>query len=212
MSCCTPNKLDDRNAEERINVGQGITPCRDLQSAADKLPPCNLAACLILAVNLCICMLPSTASAQRPVYDAAVSAGSGLSFGPGDAKTVIMMSPLYIDLDFIYANDEHPQFEMGVGLQAELQGRVSAGVVPQLRYTSGPGIFMWYGILGAPLVVAPFALFGVEGGGGLLWRFNHPFGVFGEVVLDYFFLGSDLQESGVLVQADFNVGIRVNFR
>ena len=156
--------------------------------------------------------LPEIARAQRPVYEAAASAGSGLSFGPGDGRTVVMMSPMYVDLDFIYANDERPQFEMGVGLQAELQGRVSAGVIPQLRYTSGPGTLMWYGIIGVPLVVAPFALFGVEAGGGILWRFDDRFGVFGEMVIDYFFLGSDLQESGVLIQTDINAGIRVRFQ
>lgn len=157
--------------------------------------------------------------AQRPVYQGAASMGSGLSFGPGDGRTVVMMSPIYIDLDFIYYNDERPKFEMVVGFQAELQGRVSAGIVPQLRYTSGlagVGAFgyktiMWYGLVGAPLVVAPFALFGIEVGGGVLWRFKEKIGVFAEVVTDYFFLGTDLQESGVLIQVDTNIGVRFCF-
>ncbi|MBN2715112.1 MAG: hypothetical protein JXX14_04605 [Deltaproteobacteria bacterium] len=166
----------------------------------------------MLSAAFCFILLPLSAKAQRPLYDVAASAGTGLSLGPGDGRTVVMMSPMYIDLDFIYANDERPQFELGVGLQAELQGRVSAGVVPQLRYTSGPGPAMWYGLLGAPLVVAPFALFGIEAGGGFLWRLEPAFGLFGEIVVDYFFLGSDLQDSGVLIQLDCNFGVRVSFR
>lgn len=123
----------------------------------------------------------------------------------------MLMSPMYVDLDIIYYNDERPKFELVVGFQAELQGRVSAGVIPQFRITTGPGPFMWYGLLGAPLVFAPFALFGVEAGGGFLWRFSEKFGVFAELVVDYFFLGSDLQESGVLIQLDSNVGVRLLF-
>jgi hypothetical protein len=164
-----------------------------------------------LVIALGICTFAGRANAQRPVYDVAASAGTGLSFGPGDERTTILMSPMYLDLDFLYANDERPQFEMGVGLQAELIGRVSAGVVPQLRYTSGPRVIMWYGILGAPLIVAPFVLFGVEAGGGFLWRFRPQFGVFIEVVVDYFFLGNDIRDSGVLIQLDSNAGIRVTF-
>lgn len=165
----------------------------------------------IIFATIVFVMIPAMASAQRPVYEAAASLGSGLSFGPGNHRTVVMMSPIYLDLDFIYSNDERPEFELGVGLQAELQGRVSAGVVPQLRMTTGPGTYMWYAIIGAPLVVAPFALFGVEAGGGLLWRFKDKFGVFLEMVVDYYFMGSDLQASGVLIQWDSNIGIRILF-
>ncbi|MBN2528034.1 MAG: hypothetical protein JXR76_16710 [Deltaproteobacteria bacterium] len=153
----------------------------------------------------------SVVTAQRPVYDTAASLGTGLSFGPGDGHAVVMPSPIYLDLDFLYANDERPQYELGVGLQAEVQGRVSVGIVPQIRYTSGPEVLMWYALAGAPLVVAPFSLFGVEAGGGFLWRFDEKFGVFAEVVVDYFFLGTDLQKSGALIQLDSNAGIRVRF-
>jgi hypothetical protein len=164
-----------------------------------------------LAVLLGMMTFAGEANAQRPVYDVAASAGTGLSFGPGDGRTTILMSPIYLDIDFLYANDERPQYELGVGLQAELIGQVSVGIVPQLRYTSGPRVIMWYAILGAPLVVAPFTLFGVEAGGGLLWRFRPQFGVFVEVVLDCFFLGSDIKDNGVMIQLDSNAGIRVTF-
>ena len=145
------------------------------------------------------------------MLEGAVSAGSGASFGSGDGQTVVMQSPTYIDADIIYYNDESPKMEYVIGFQAELQGRVSAGLVPQLRLTSGPQKWMPYGLVGAPIILAPFVLLGVETGGGLLWRFHSRFGAFAEVVLDLFIIGNDLPEDGVLVQLDANLGIRMLF-
>ncbi len=149
--------------------------------------------------------------AQRPVLEGAASTGSGASFGKGDGQTVVMMSPVFVDADVIYYNDEVPKLEYVFGFQAELQGRVSAGIVPQFRLTTGPNIFMGYGILGLPLIVAPFVLFGTEVGGGFLWRFHHRVGVFAELTLDLFFLGNDLPDKGILVQLDLSLGLRVTF-
>lgn len=157
-------------------------------------------------------LVPLAASAQRPIWEGAASVGSGLSFGSGNGETVVLPSPIYIDADIIYSNDESPTMEYVVGFQAELQGRVSAGVVPQIRLTSPPTNFVVYGILGAPIVIAPFTLFGVEGGAGVLWRVYGRLGVFAEVVLDLFPWGSDLPEHGILTQLDANIGIRMKFK
>ena len=155
-------------------------------------------------------LLPQFVLAQRPVLEGAVSTGSGMSFGQGDGHTVVLQSPMYIDVDIIYANDERPKIEYVVGFQAELQGRVSAGVVPQLRFTTGPAVWMVYGLIGCPVVFAPFVMVGAEAGGGFLWRFVPRFGAFAEIVLDLYFLGNDVAE-GAMVQLDANVGIRLLF-
>lgn len=157
-------------------------------------------------------LVPFTVKAQRPIWEGAVSVGSGLSFGSGNGETVVLQSPIYIDADIVYANDENPTIEYVVGLQAELQGRVSFGVVPQIRLTSPPKKLVVYGLLGAPVVIAPFTLFGVEGGLGLLWRFHGRLGVFAEMVLDLFPWGSDLPDHGMLTQLDANIGLRVKFQ
>ncbi|MCU0661936.1 MAG: hypothetical protein MUC50_06375 [Myxococcota bacterium] len=165
-----------------------------------------------LAIVGAVLLLPLLAVAQRPIWEGAVSAGSGLSFGSGNGRAVVLPSPFYIDADIIYSNDESPTIEYVVGLQAELQGRVSAGVVPQIRLTSPPRKLLVYGLLGAPIIIAPFTLFGVEGGVGVLWRVVGRIGVFAEVVLDLFPWGSDLPQHGILTQLDANVGVRVKFK
>jgi hypothetical protein len=96
-------------------------------------------------------------------------------------------------------------------LLAQVQGNVSAGAVPQVRLTTGPDKKMWYGILGLPIIFAPAVLVGVEAGVGFLYRLNDRFGVFGELVLDIFFLGNDIKGNGVLLQTNFNAGIRIMF-
>jgi hypothetical protein len=153
----------------------------------------------------------ATASAQRPTLEGAAGAGTGASFGKGDGATVVLLSPAFVDIDIIVGNDERPVLEYVVGFQAELQDRVSAGIIPQIRLTSGPSKLAFYGLLGAPFVFAPFRLFGVEAGGGLLWQFLPSFGMFFEVVIDLFFLGNDLPEDAALVQLDGTLGLRIMF-
>ena len=151
------------------------------------------------------------AEAQRPVLEGAASAGTGFSFGPGDGATVVMMTPTYVDIDVIYFNDERPKLEYVIGFTAELQGRVSAGIVPQLRFTTAQRPILLYGLIGVPLVFAPFVLFGVEAGAGVLWRINETVGLFGEVVVDLFFLGNDIPEDSMLTKLDGNLGVRISF-
>jgi len=163
-----------------------------------------------LLLGTCLLLVPELALAQRPILEGAVSTGTGMSLGQGDGQTVVMQSPMYLDVDIIYANDERPKMEYVVGFQAELQGRVSAGVVPQLRFTTGPAPWMAYGLIGCPVVFAPFVMVGAEAGGGVLWRFMPRFGAFAEIVLDLFFLGNDVAE-GAMVQLDANIGVRLLF-
>jgi hypothetical protein len=151
------------------------------------------------------------AEAQRPVLEGAASAGTGASFGPGNGATVVLMTPMYVDIDVIYFNDERPKLEYVVGFTAELQGRVSAGIVPQLRFTTGQRPILVYGLIGVPLVFAPFVLFGVETGAGLLWRINETVGIFAEVTIDLFFLGNDIPEDSMLTKLDGNLGVRISF-
>ncbi len=156
-------------------------------------------------------LISTPSFAQRPVLEGAASSGSGSSFGKGDGQTVVMMSPVFINADVIYYNSEMPKLEYVIGFQAELQGRVSAGIVPQFRLTTGPNKYMGYGIVGLPLIVAPFVLFGTKVGGGFLFRFHHRVGAFAELSLDLFFIGNDLPDKGILVQLDANIGLRVTF-
>ena len=162
-------------------------------------------------VGVAMLFSPTPSWAQRAVIEGAASLGSGASLGTGSGYTVVMMSPLYLDADVIYYNDEFPKLEYVIGVQAELQGRVSAGVVPQLRLTQGPKKWMLYGLAGIPLVFAPFVMLGVEAGGGLLWRGFKRVGFFGELVVDLFFIGNDLPDEGMLTQLDINLGIRIPF-
>jgi hypothetical protein len=169
---------------------------------------------LFLAAALstaCVLGIAENAEAQRPVLEGAASTGTGASFGPGNAETVVLMTPMYVDVDIIYFNDERPKLEYVVGFTAELQGRVSVGVVPQLRFTTAQRPLLLYGLIGVPLVFAPFVLFGVEVGAGLLWRINETFGLFGEVVVDLFFLGNDIPDDSMLAKLDGNLGVRISF-
>jgi hypothetical protein len=152
------------------------------------------------------------ASAQRPQIEGAVSGGTGLSFGPGDDGAVMLMSPGYMDIDIIYYNDEAPKTEWVIGLQAELVGTVSVGVVPQIHFTNAPSKLMVYGIIGAPFVFAPFVLLGVEAGFGMMWRLGQRVGLIGEIVSDFYFLGNDLQDDGALVKLNMNLGVRIHFK
>ncbi|MCP4606292.1 MAG: hypothetical protein GY847_38240 [Proteobacteria bacterium] len=156
-------------------------------------------------------LITGVAWGQRPVLEGAASAGSGASFGSGDGETTVLLSPIFMDVDIIYYNDEMPKIEYVIGFQAELQGRVSAGIIPQLRLTNGPREWMVYGLIGAPLVFAPFVMFGVEAGGGLLWKFHPRYGAFAEIVLDLFIIGNDLPDDGILAQLDANIGFRMTF-
>ena len=154
---------------------------------------------------------PAEGNAQTAVIEGAASLGSGASLGTGNGETVVLMSPLYLDADIIFYNSEFPKMEYVIGLQAELTGRVSAGVVPQLRLTTGPRNIMVYGLAGVPFVFAPFVMLGVEVGGGVLWRVFPRVGAFAEIVSDLFFIGNDLQDDGMLTQIDANIGIRIPF-
>ncbi len=149
--------------------------------------------------------------AQTAMIEGAASLGSGASLGTGNGTAVVLPSPLYLDVDVIFYNSELPKVEYVIGLQAELTGRVSAGVVPQLRLTSGKKPVMVYGLIGIPLVFAPFVMLGAEVGGGLLWRIFPRVGAFAEVVTDLFFIGNDLQKDGMLTQLDADIGIRIPF-
>ncbi len=176
-----------------------------MRSARDRI-------CLeIVVAGAIVLLISATTLAQRPVLEGAASVGSGASFGKGDGQTVVLPSPIYVDVDVIFYNDERPKIEYVIGFQAELQGRVSAGIVPQIRITNGPKEWMAYGLIGVPFVFAPFVLLGVETGGGLLWRFDTRFGAFAEVVLDLFIIGNDLPDGGILAQLDANIGIRMAF-
>ena len=168
---------------------------------------------LIAAAFAAVCALgiASNAEAQRPVLEGAASTGTGASFGRGDGATVVLMTPMYVDIDVIYFNDEHPKLEYVIGFEAELQGRVSAGIVPQLRFTTAQRPIMIYGLIGVPLVFAPFVLFGIEAGAGLLWRINETVGIFAEVTVDLFFLGNDIPDKSMLTKLDGNLGVRISF-
>jgi hypothetical protein len=164
----------------------------------------------LFCMSLLVAAAPE-AAAQTAVIEGAASLGSGVSLGTGNGETVVLLSPLYIDADVIFYNSEFPKVEYVIGLQAELTGRVSAGIVPQMRLTTGPKKIMVYGLAGIPFVFAPFVMLGVEVGGGLLWRVFPRVGVFIEVVADLFFIGNDLQDDGMLTQIDANLGIRIPF-
>ena len=84
-------------------------------------------------------------------------------------------------------------------------------MVPQLRLTAGPKKWMLYGLVGIPVVFAPFVMVGAETGCGMLWRVIPKVGVFAEVVVDLFFIGNDLQDDGMLTQIDLNIGARIPF-
>jgi hypothetical protein len=151
------------------------------------------------------------ARAQTAIIEGAAGTGSGVSFGTGNAQTVVLMSPIYIDIDIIISTDELPKLEYAVAFQAEVQGRVSAGIIPQLRFSNGHDKWRLYGLIGVPIFVAPFTMLGVEAGGGVSWRIAEHFGLYGEVVVDLFLTGSDLQEDGMAVRLDGCLGARVAF-
>lgn len=156
-------------------------------------------------------LAPRTALAQTAIIEGAAGAGTGASFGTGNGATVVLMSPVFVDVDVIFSTDEFPKLEYAVALQAEVQGRVSAGIIPQLRLNNGSGKLSLYGLVGVPFFLAPFTMLGVEAGAGVVWRMTETLGLYGEALLDLFIIGNDLQKDGILVRLDGCVGLRVRF-
>ena len=160
---------------------------------------------------ICILLIARPCDAQRAVIEGATNLGTGASLGTGNGTTVVLMTPLYIDAAVIFYNSELPKIEYVVAIQAELTGRVSVGVVPQLRLTGEKKKWMLYSLVGIPAVVAPFVMLGAEVGCGMLWRIIPKVGVYAEVVVDLYFIGNDLQDDGMLTQLNLNIGARIPF-
>jgi len=172
----------------------------------------KIASFIFVIAFVSLCTVFADAHAQTLILDGTAGAGTGASFGEGDGKSVVMMSPVFVDVNIIISNSEQRFMEYVIGFRAELQKRVTIGIVPAVRFTSAPKKLAVYGLIGVPFIFAPKRMLGVQAGAGLNFRITPKFGLYFEGVIDMYFFGDDLPDNSVVVQLNGILGIRVNFK
>ncbi|MBN2804340.1 MAG: hypothetical protein JXR91_14690 [Deltaproteobacteria bacterium] len=167
---------------------------------------------VLFSIAFALAIYSSNATAQTLVLDGTGGAGTGATFGQGDGKSVVLMSPVFVDVNIIISNTERRFMEYVIGFRAELQKRVTTGIVPAVRFTSAPKKVAVYGLVGLPFIFAPKRLLGVQVGAGMTLKLMDKFGIFFEGVMDMYFFGNDLPKDSTVVQLNGIMGIRVIFK
>jgi hypothetical protein len=153
----------------------------------------------------------ASAKAQRPVYAGGLVAGSGVSFGDGQKTVVVQRSPLFLDLSFRYWSTEQDWLVVGASARVEIDGRTSVAAVPRLEYQLKMGPLLLRPGIGAPFVLAPRTMFGVEGGLTARLELAGAFGLLATVYADAFFLGDDVPDDSVVVMLNGALGVDLQF-
>jgi hypothetical protein len=164
------------------------------------------------AVLLCGLLASAAAEAQTMSVRVGAAAGTGLELaGGGSGGTGVRRSPAFVTLSAGVMLDNETRFELGAALLLELEGRVGVAVEPQLRIHAPGRRFRGYLVLGTPIFVAPYTLFGVSLGPGVSFAATPSLLVFGELALRAYPFGNDLPEGAVLFHADLSLGARYAF-
>jgi len=160
-------------------------------------------------VMLVVVALPRAAAAQKVDLYLNTLGGSGLSATSGETGTATRRSPMFLEFEVGAGFEPDPRWEWTGGLIAEVEGRTSLGINPQIKRLVGQGRVAGYAVAGVPAIFSPFTLLGFEVGGGLITQVVGSASLVIEVRADFFFVGSDLPDDGMLSKFDAALGVRV---
>lgn len=165
----------------------------------------------VMLLGLGALAVAPSAHAQEQVIATYLSAGSGLTIGADGGSSVLLRSPVFLDIGARTWASDQSELVYGGSLRLEVDGRVGVGVVPKVEYarTLGPiGISVGGGL---PIFLAPYTLFGVEA--FLTGRFmiGDVFGVFGSFLVDAYLFGSDLPRGTAIVMLNGVLGVELRF-
>jgi hypothetical protein len=161
---------------------------------------------IALAVAL---LAPAAARAQKVDLSVTTMGASGVSATSGDGGTATRRSPLQLEFDVGAGFEPDPRWEWTGGLITEIEGRTSLGINPQIKRLMGGRRLTGYATAGVPAYFSPFTLLGFEVGGGVIARLTGFVSLALEVRADFFFVGSDLPEDGMLSKFDVALGVRL---
>jgi len=163
-----------------------------------------------LSLPLLLALLaPGVALAQQVDLTLSTMGASGLSATSGQRSTATRRSPLQLEIDVGAGFEPDPRWEWTGGLIAEVEGRTSLGVNPQIKRLVGQGRIAGYALAGFPAFFSPYTLLGVEAGGGVIARAGGMVSLVLELRADFFFVGGDLPENGMLSKFDVALGLRL---
>jgi hypothetical protein len=169
--------------------------------------PAILGVVLFVLVYLCT---TGRAAAQTSFGQFGMRVGTGLEIGAGDgSKTVKQGSPLFVDLDVRTWTDEQGAIVYGGSLRMEVTGRASVAAVPRLELRRMLGPLELRPGVAVPLFLAPFLMFGVEGGLSVRLPIGAGFGVMGALTGAGFFFGDDVPKDSVVVMFSGSLGIDI---
>jgi hypothetical protein len=152
----------------------------------------------------------SNASAQTSIGQFGARVGSGLEIGAGEgSKTVKRPSPIFVDLDIRTWTDEQGAVIYGGSLRMEVAGKASIAAVPRLELRRMLGSLELRPGVAIPMFLAPFLMFGVEGGLSVRFPIGGGFGVMGALTGAGFFFGDDVPDNSVVVMFNGSLGIDI---
>jgi hypothetical protein len=154
-------------------------------------------------------ILPGVALAQKVDLNLYTMGASGLSATSGQNDTATRRSPLQLEFEVGAGFEPDPRWEWTGGLIAEVEGRTSLGINPQVKRLMSEGRLSGYATAGVPAFFSPFSLLGFEVGGGLIARVVQKLSLVLELRADFFFVGDDLPKDSMLSKFDVALGVRL---
>ena len=166
-------------------------------------------AAIVLAVA--VLGLGVEAEAQTRHHSASIAAGSGVTLGTSQSGTAITHSPLFLDIAYRTWSSEEPWLVVGASGRVEVDGRTSVGVVPRVELSYDAGPMLLRPGLGAPLFIAPFTMFGVEGSLTGQLTITESVAALATIAVDAFLFGSDVPSDSVVLMFNGAVGVALTF-
>ena len=143
---------------------------------------------------------------------ASVTTATGVSVAPGpEDNTLMARSPVQLTMDLGFRHPDFSWLELSPALLLEVEGRVGFGLAARARAFLPLRKVGVYGFVGVPAFLAPYTLFGVQGGAGMALPIFSVLSLTGEFTANVFFAGNDLNEGKALGKFDGSFGIRVDF-
>jgi hypothetical protein len=169
---------------------------------------CELLPIVALAFGL---LVPSVAAAQTRVVSATTTVGSGVSVGGGQGGAVVARSPVFADVAIRGWTDEEPSVLYGGSIRVEVEGRASVAVVPRAELARSVGPLELRPGVALPFFFAPFTMLGAELSLAVAVPITSAIRAGGIVMLDAFFLGSDVPEGATVIMFNGAVGVELVF-
>jgi len=168
-------------------------------------------AALALACACALACAAAAAPAQAQSFGAAafVSAGNGVEIGSGDGQTIVQRSRLFIDIGARTWTDELREVTWGGSVRVEVEGRASVAFVPRAELEQHLGPLAIRPGAGVPMFIAPFTMVGVEGSLMGVLSLGRTLGVFGAVLIDAFFLGTDVPNDSAVLMFNGAIGVEL---